>query len=823
MMIAAVRVSPTGGNDNRAEDNSAGNGAIRLAGVTVPEGHCKWLIEQGIALSAERHLDRLISRIVDQSQIFAKSDGAFLYLRSNDKKSLVPTAGRLNSSKITYGGADSPAADPGIPELELFDPETGDPVFSDIVALAAMKEEPVLVADRDDSEGLDIASVDCLAGIPGWNPKAIFAIPLRNNNEVVVGVLVLTDPGEGGVFAEDICQAMGIFSNQAGIALDNQILNRRLNDIGMALSAERNRDRLMERILLEAKSITNADGGTLYLRGKTERKRDGSGLHFNINSDGDQLKFAIMRTDSLNIAMGGTTGKDIPFPPLRLYDEINGEPNYFNVATHVALTGETSNIPDAYEAENFDFSGTKKFDKGTGYRSKSFLTVPLKNNAAEVIGVIQLLNAQDPESQEILPFSQEVQPIIEALASQAAIALDNQMLLQAQRDLLDAFIELIASAIDAKSPYTGGHCQRVPELTMMLAEAAAESDDSRFADFSMDEDERYELHIGAWLHDCGKVTTPEYVVDKSTKLETIYNRIHEVRMRFEVLKRDAVIEYYKQVAEGVRPEAELQAELEERWAKLDDDFAFIAEANVGGEFMAPEKVDRVKEIASMKWTRTLDDRLGLSHEEEKRKARMPAQDLPVEENLLVDKEEHIVYREGDNSTEYMKFGFRLDVPEHMYNFGEVYNLSIGRGTLTPEERFKINDHIVQTIIMLEQLPFPKTLAKVPEYAGGHHETMIGSGYPRKLKRAQMSLPARMMAIADIFEALTAADRPYKKAKTLSEAIKIMGFMNKDQHIDPDLFELFLRSGAYKKYAEQYLLPEQIDEVDIEQYLPKAAE
>ena len=312
MMIAAVRVSPTGGNDNRAEDNSAGNGAIRLAGVTVPEGHCKWLIEQGIALSAERHLDRLISRIVDQSQIFAKSDGAFLYLRSNDKKSLVPTAGRLNSSKITYGGADSPAADPGIPELELFDPETGDPVFSDIVALAAMKEEPVLVADRDDSEGLDIASVDCLAGIPGWNPKAIFAIPLRNNNEVVVGVLVLTDPGEGGVFAEDICQAMGIFSNQAGIALDNQILNRRLNDIGMALSAERNRDRLMERILLEAKSITNADGGTLYLRGKTERKRDGSGLHFNINSDGDQLKFAIMRTDSLNIAMGGTTGKDIP-------------------------------------------------------------------------------------------------------------------------------------------------------------------------------------------------------------------------------------------------------------------------------------------------------------------------------------------------------------------------------------------------------------------------------------------------------------------------------------------------------------------------------
>ncbi|MEQ9199709.1 MAG: GAF domain-containing protein, partial [Rhodospirillales bacterium] len=398
-----------------------------MAGVTVPEGHCKWLIEQGIALSAERHLDRLISRIVDQSRAFAKADGTFVCLRSDDKKSLVPTAGRLTSRKIIYGGANHPPVDPGIPELELFDPETGDPVFSNIVALAAMKEEQVLVADRTDLDGLDVSSVDCLAGVPGWQPKAIFALPLHNNNEVVVGVLILTDPKQDDGFSEDVCQALDIFSNQAGIALDNQILNRKLNDIGMALSAERNRDRLMERILLEAKSITNADGGTLYLRGKTERKRDGSGLHFNINSDGDQLKFAIMRTDSLNIAMGGTTGKDIPFPPLRLYDEINGEPNYFNVATHVALTGETSNIPDAYEAENFDFSGTKKFDKGTGYRSKSFLTVPLKNNAAEVIGVIQLLNAQDPESQEILPFSEDVQPIIEALASQAAIALDNQM------------------------------------------------------------------------------------------------------------------------------------------------------------------------------------------------------------------------------------------------------------------------------------------------------------------------------------------------------------------------------------------------------------
>lgn len=759
--------------------------------------------------------------IVDEAVAFSGAAGAFLYLRSDNKKALIPTVGRVPARNLAYGGDAEQNADKTIPHVILFDPETGDQNLDDLVSMASLKEEVVLVSDRSAAEDISLASVDSL--VPGgWRPETVLVVPVHNNYEVVVAVLVLTDP-DSRSFPDDVCQALRIFTNQAGIALDNQILNKKINDIGMALSAERNRDRLLERILLEAKSITNADGGTLYLRGKTERKKDGSGLQYNVTSSGDQLKFAIMRTDSLNIAMGGTTGKDIPFPPLRLYDEINGEPNHYNVATHVALTGETSNIPDAYEAENFDFSGTKKFDKGTGYRSKSFLTVPLKNNAAEVIGVIQLLNAQDPENNEITPFSKEVQPIIEALASQAAIALDNQMLLQAQRDLLDAFIELIASAIDAKSPYTGGHCQRVPELTMMMAEAASESDDPRFADFHMDEEQRYELHIGAWLHDCGKVTTPEYVVDKSTKLETIYNRIHEIRMRFEVIKRDAVIDFYKQLVEGKRPEAELKEELEARWAKLDDDYAFIAEANVGGEFMAPEKVERVKEIAAMKWTRTLDDRIGLSHEEEKRKARMPAEELPVEEALLADKEEHIVYRETDNSTEYMKYGFRLDVPEHMYNFGEVYNLSIGRGTLTAEERFKINDHIVQTIIMLEQLPFPKNLAKVPEYAGGHHETMIGTGYPKKLKRQHMSMPARMMAIADIFEALTAADRPYKKAKKLSEAIKIMGFMNKDQHIDPDLFELFLKSGAYKKYAEQYLLPEQIDEVDIDQYLQKAAE
>jgi HD domain-containing protein len=338
-----------------------------------------------------------------------------------------------------------------------------------------------------------------------------------------------------------------------------------------------------------------------------------------------------------------------------------------------------------------------------------------------------------------------------------------------------------------------------------------------FADFGLSEEEWESLHIAGWLHDCGKVTTPEYVVDKATKLETICDRIHEVRMRFEVLKRDAEIACLKAVAAG-GDEPQLRAALERERRALDDEFAFIAACNIGGEFMAPEKVQRLKEIAGRTWQRTLDDRLGVSWEEAKRLERAPAPTLPVTEQLLADKPEHIIERgpqelmPADNP-----WGFKLKVPAHRYNRGELHNLSIARGTLTEEERYKINDHIVQTIIMLSQLPFRGHLKQVPEMAGGHHEKMDGTGYPKRLTRDQMSVPARVMAIADIFEALTAVDRPYKKGKTLSEAVKIMSFMKKDRHIDPDLFDIFLKSGVYREYARRYMSPQYIDEVDIKAY------
>ncbi|MBF0420396.1 MAG: GAF domain-containing protein [Magnetococcales bacterium] len=576
---------------------------------------------------------------------------------------------------------------------------------------------------------------------------------------------------------------------------------KKLVELGISLAAERDSSTLLENILLGGKTLAHADAGTLYLRTKE-----------------DFLRFVIVRTDSLGIAMGGKGKAPVFMPAVPMYKP-NGEANHHNVATHAALTGETVVIDDAYDSSRFDFSGVKQFDQGTGYRSRSFLTVPLRPRHGKVIGVMQLINALDPITGQVVPFAADVVGFIEALAAQAAITLDNQLLLQGQKELFDSFIKLIASAIDAKSPYTGGHCERVPELATLLAQSACDVREGPFADFAMTEDERGEMRIASWLHDCGKVTTPEYVVDKATKLEGIFNRIHEVRLRFEVLHRDAEIAYLGALKNNWQMQEQLQQERDELQAALQEEFAFVARCNVGSEFMKPIDQERIRKIAKRTWKRHFDDRLGLSHAELKRKGvDVGGVGLSNEEALLADKPEHVIAREINAEQRDLAMGIKMPAPKHLYNMGEIYNLCIDRGTLTAEERYKINEHVIQTLTMLEKLPFPEGMDQIPEIAGAHHETMIGNGYPRQLKREDMSIPARIMAIADVFEALTATDRPYKEPKTLSQAIKIMSFMKKDGHIDPDLFELFLRDGVYKKYADKYLQPFQIDAVDITPYL-----
>jgi len=521
-----------------------------------------------------------------------------------------------------------------------------------------------------------------------------------------------------------------------------------LNEIGAALSHERDINRLLENILIAAKTITHADGGTLY----------------RVTEDERSLRFEIVRTDSLKIAMGGTSGNPIPFPLLPLRNE-NGEENNSMVAAYAAIHQKTVNIADAYEAEGFDFSGTRKFDERTGYRSQSFLTVPMKNHENAVIGVLQLLNSIDPDTKRVAPFSAADQRLAESLASQAAIALTNRQLITQLEQLFESFIQLINVAIDEKSPYTGGHCERVPVLTMMLAEAVNETRAGPLADFGMTDKDRYELKIAGLLHDCGKVTTPVHVVDKATKLQTLFDRIHVVDTRFEVLKRDAQIAMLKaklnlRDSHDSRAEAMLEEDLVRHLRQIDADREFLRQANIGSELMTPEAQDRVRRIGTgYRW--------------------MDVDGKPA--NFLTD--------------------------------DELENLNIRAGTLTQKERETINYHIVATIKMLEQLPWPKHLKNVPEYAGGHHERMDGKGYPKGLTREQMSVQARVMGIADIFEALTARDRPYKRGKTLSESLEILGNFKVNGHIDPDLFDVFVRQKVYLKYAEKFLDPEQIDEVD----------
>ncbi len=516
-----------------------------------------------------------------------------------------------------------------------------------------------------------------------------------------------------------------------------------LNQIGASLSNERNLDRLLENILLAAKAITHADGGTLY----------------RVSEDRQSLHFAIVRTDSLKIAYGGTSGEPIStqFTDLPLYGA-DGAANNSLVAAYSALRARTVNIADAYAAEGFDFSGTRSFDQMTGYRSQSFLTVPMKNHENEVIGVLQLINAIDQATGAVRVFSDADQRLAESLASQAAVALTNRLLVSQLEGLFEAFITLINVAIDEKSPYTGGHCHRVPALTMMLADAAAATSDGALADFTMSEQDRYELKIAGLLHDCGKVTTPVHVVDKATKLQTIFDRIQLIDTRFEVIRRDAELAMLHAVLEGTDRKAAEQG-LQETFRAIDQDRSFLRRVNVGGESMTLEDQERVRRIAkSYRWVN------------------------------------------ADGS----KVAFLSD--------DEVENLTIRSGTLTQAERETIKHHIVATIKMLESLPWPKHLRHVPEYAGGHHERMDGKGYPKGLRREEMSVQARIMGIADIFEALTARDRPYKHGMKLSEALRILHGFSRNGHIDPDLFDVFLRQKVYLQYAEQYLDPAQIDAV-----------
>ncbi len=553
---------------------------------------------------------------------------------------------------------------------------------------------------------------------------------------------------------------------------------REFMSIGRALAEERDFDSLMKTILRRSINTLQAQGGILYLREKADGGKATQSM---------QPVQAYWQGNSRSGLAAFDKSSDHPLVPALLGKRTILDENH-DMSAFTALSEECS----------------------TCYT----IAIPLEDHTLSIIGVLVLFLSRTDRDDLDTRLA-----MAEALAGTAAMALDTQQLVHEQKMLLDALIEIIAGAIDAKSPYTGGHCQRVPILANMLAEAAEKSTEGALASFRLDNESREALRIASWLHDCGKVTTPEFVVDKATKLETIYDRIHEIRMRFEVIKRERQIALLEQSSS---PDilGQVAEKLSVEWNALDDDFAFIASLNPGNGFMDEAMRERLHKIAALTWTRTIDDMQGISKEDVDRIVAAGGHaPVPAIEPLLADKPEHKVPRPDDQRLgKHNPWGIDLPEPEHLYNKGELHNLLIPRGTLNEEERYKINEHVIQTIVMLDKLPFPGYLLQVPEFAGGHHEKLDGKGYPRRLTEEHISLPARMIAMADVFEALTAFDRPYKPAKTISQALSIMVHMVNDRHLDKNLFVVMLTSGLWKNYAEQYLPPQQLDEVETEKLL-----
>ncbi|UYG07625.1 HD domain-containing phosphohydrolase [Halomonas sp. M4R1S46] len=447
--------------------------------------------------------------------------------------------------------------------------------------------------------------------------------------------------------------------------------------------------------------------------------------------------------------------------------------------------------------------------------SRGYLVQPLCNRSGHRLGLLLLALRGEPDAGDDLPWRR----FVEEMSGAAAVAIDMRRLLEGEKRLLDAIVELIAAATDAKSPHTGGHCSRVPQLAEMLLQGAERDRTGPFAAETVDEERRTAFHLAAWLHDCGKLTTPDEVMEKATKLETRYNRIHEIRTRFEVLWRDAEVAYWQGRAEGGEAGA-LVEDRDRRQAELQAAWRLVAGVNQGGERLDEARARRLDDIAEWRWWRHFDDRLGVSEDEAKRLAREPEVALPAAETLLADRPRHLIDwavkpppvapEDPDN-----RWGFDMRPPEVAGHQGELYNLRVVRGTLNDVERFRIQEHIVQTIIMLDSLPWPAHLRQVPAIAGNHHERMDGQGYPRRLVLAGASLEERIMAVADVFEALTAADRPYKPGMTLSQSLAILAGMVRDGHLDPEVFQLLLDSGVWRDYAACFLAAEQVDRVNID--------
>ncbi len=709
--------------------------------INLPAKTLQFILNTAQSVAHEHDIEGLCSALLQAALELTHADGGTLYLLngSEDNPTLKHTLVFNQSLKINdnfFAGKHTR------PEINLYN-QDGSKNATKAASYACHYNQIINVSDIYATNKFDYAATKEFDQENNYLTKSSLTIPIYDDrNDKIVGVFQLVnakDNNEICPFSKEHEATISIFAGFTASALGKQLLIDQQRNLLVELSTENSTQSLIERILREAKSFANADAGTLYLIKDINNQK--------------QLSFELLVNDTLNLDSNNNPSI-LPENGVHLY-LADGTENHANVAAACTHKKQTIVIENAYDTSDYDFTGMKTFDKQFKYHSQSFLVTPLLSHEGKVIGILQLINALDIHTGKPVQFSKRSVQLIKALANYAAIALNNQLLIQDLKNLLDAFIQCIAQAIDAKSPHTSAHCQRIPLLTEMIAQAACE-DDNVFKDFCLTKDEWYELSVASWLHDCGKLATPDSVLDKSTKLHLMNDGIKIIEARFASLKQKAHSDYYQALANKTHSVNESKIALNNKLKSLDIDLKFIKACNKGAEFMAEEKKQRIRSIAKQTWT--------------------DAEDIT---SPLLDEE-------------------------------EVYNLCIDRGTLTPEERIIINNHMVVTLDMLESLPFPENLKRVPEIAGGHHERMDGTGFPRGLTRDQLSLPTRMMAVADVFEALTANDRPYKDPMKISTALKIMHNMVENNHLDPDIFHLFIHARVWEKYAISQLKGDQLD-------------
>ncbi len=712
------------------------------------------------ALSSEHDRWKLYELILLEAQQCCDADGGTLYLTTESDEGLMlsPVIMRNTSLDISITNRKNNA----LPDFPLYDPKSLKPNNHHIATHCVLSQKTINITNVRQNTEYDISGIESFDAENNYHTNSILTVPLTNHDDHVIGVLQLINAHHENTrkktketaFYQNDKHMIEALSSLVAISIENNTMLDQQHNLLIRLASQKETARLFEAILDEAQTICQAEGGTLYLLTQKDT--------------GPALEFTILKNKKLNLHLGGTSDTPISFNSLPLYlpdgasdRTSNATPNHKNIASFTAITKQLVNIQNAYDNPTFDFSGTHEFDRKSNYHSHSFLSVPLINHANDVIGVLQLVNAINPYTHEPCVFDTHLEPIIKALSTYAAIALENQILLQDHKNLLDAFIQCIAKAIDAKSPHTSAHCQRVPVITELLAQATCH-DTEYFPSFSLDTDGWYELRVASWLHDCGKLSTPDSILDKSTKLHSLRDGIESINAHFELIKQQeysTYLEYCLAYGKDTYSEQTYQ----EKITQLNDDQTFINRANKGAEFFSDQDKERVQRIATLTWKDSSEN-------------------------------QHPLLSPADAS-----------------------NLCISRGTLNTDERNKINDHMRVTIEMLNSLPFPKHLKKVPEYAGGHHEKMDGTGFPKQLTREQMSIPARIMAIADIFEALTSQDRPYKDPMKISQALAILQGMRDKQHIDHELYQVFLKERVWEQYAEQHLHKDQLDVVDSTPY------